>query len=254
MRQPPGSRFKLAASSAIVGFVAGAATMAMLVVIGERRATPPPSEMAQSASEADDPAARATPPSASPGVSSAVPSAVTIEPTKNASEPPAVLPPPAPSPGAAPGMHADPTADLKQRRLELPVQGATRDKLHDSFDEKRGGNRRHEAIDILAPLNTPVLAVEDGTIAKLFRSDAGGITAYQFDPSNTYVYYYAHLDHYAPGLAEGKRVARGQVIGYVGVTGNAPKDTPHLHFAIFKLTAEKKWWQGTPIDPYDVLR
>ena len=243
MRQPPGSRLKLAASSAIVGFVAGAATMGMLVVIGERRATPPPT---QSAREANDAAARATPPESSPGVS--------IEPTKNAGEPPAVLPPPAPSPGAAPGMHADPTADLRERRLELPVQGATRDKLHDSFDEKRGGSRRHEAIDILAPLNTPVLAVENGTIAKLFRSDAGGITIYQFDPSSTYVYYYAHLDHYAPGLAEGKRVVRGQVIGYVGVTGNAPKDTPHLHFAIFKLTAEKKWWQGTPIDPYDVLK
>jgi murein DD-endopeptidase MepM/ murein hydrolase activator NlpD len=88
----------------------------------------------------------------------------------------------------------------------------------------------------------------------LFRSDAGGITIYQFDPSTTYVYYYAHLDHYAAGLAEGQRVGRGQVIGYVGVTGNAPKNTPHLHFAIFKLTAEKKWWQGTPIDPYDVLK
>ena len=243
MRQPPGSRFKLAASSAIVGFVAGAATMAILVVIGERRGvSPAPDPRSQPAAEAKAEAARATPP------------AVSIEPTNKSAEPPAVLPPPAPSPGAAPGMHADPTADLKQRRLELPVQGATRDKLHDSFDERRGGSRRHEAIDILAPLNTPVLAVEDGTIAKLFRSDAGGITVYQFDPTSTYVYYYAHLDHYAAGLTEGKRVSRGQVIGYVGVTGNAPKDTPHLHFAIFKLTAEKKWWQGTPIDPYDVLK
>jgi murein DD-endopeptidase MepM/ murein hydrolase activator NlpD len=103
-------------------------------------------------------------------------------------------------------------------------------------------------------MNTPVLAVENGTIAKLFRSDAGGITIYQFDPSNTYVYYYAHLDHYAGGLAEKNRVSRGQVIGYVGVTGNAPKNTPHLHFAIFKLTEEKKWWQGTAIDPYHVLK
>jgi murein DD-endopeptidase MepM/ murein hydrolase activator NlpD len=151
-------------------------------------------------------------------------------------------------------MHADPLADLQQRRLELPVQGATRDKLHDSFDEARGASRKHEAIDILAPLNTPVIAVESGTIGKLFRSDAGGITIYQFDPSSTYVYYYAHLDHYAAGLVEGKYVDRGEVIGYVGVTGNAPKNTPHLHFAIFKLTEERKWWQGTPIDPYKVLR
>jgi peptidoglycan LD-endopeptidase LytH len=240
MRQPPGSRFKLAASSAIVGFVAGAATMAILVVIGERRAVAPPTEVAA------QPAADAAQPQA--------PSAVTIEPTEKAAEPPAVLAPPTPSPDAAPVLHAEPILALRQRRLELPVQGATRDKLYDSFDEQRGGTRKHEAIDILAPLNTPVLAVENGTIAKLFRSDAGGITIYQFDPSTTYVYYYAHLDHYAAGLAEGKRVGRGQVIGYVGVTGNAPKNTPHLHFAIFKLTAEKKWWQGTPIDPYDVLK
>jgi murein DD-endopeptidase MepM/ murein hydrolase activator NlpD len=151
-------------------------------------------------------------------------------------------------------MHADPTAELQQRHLELPVQGATRDKLYDSFDEVRGGTRKHEAIDILAPMNTPVLAVENGTIAKLFRSDAGGITIYQFDPTTTYVYYYAHLDHYAPGLAEQNRVSRGQIIGYVGVTGNAPKNTPHLHFAIFKLTEERKWWQGTANDPYHVLK
>jgi peptidoglycan LD-endopeptidase LytH len=246
MRPPPGSRFKLAASSAIVGFIAGAATMAILVIIGERRAGVSPTEDNEPATAATKPATPATQAVESPVVS--------IEPTKQSAEPPPVLPPPTPSPDAAPVLRADPTADLQQRRLELPVQGATRDKLQASFDELRGGTRKHEAIDILAPLNTPVLAVEQGTIAKLFRSDAGGITVYQFDPSSTYVYYYAHLDHYAPGLAEGKRVARGQVIGYVGVTGNAPKNTPHLHFAIFKLTAEKKWWQGTPIDPYHVLK
>ena len=251
MRPPPGSRFKLAASSAIVGFLAGAATMGLLVVIGERRAgTPSTDEVSQPTSEVTG----STPRGRQPSVPPAVPSAVSIEPTKKASEPAPVLPPPAPSPGAGPGMHADPLADLQQRRLELPVRGATRDKLYDSFNERRGGNRKHEAIDILAPLNTPVLAVEDGTIAKLFRSEAGGITIYQYDPSNTYVYYYAHLDHYAAGLEEGVRVGRGQVIGYVGVTGNAPKNTPHLHFAIFKLTAERKWWQGTPIDPYRVLK
>jgi len=246
MRPPPGSRFKLAASSAIVGFVAGAATMAILVVIGERRGVPSADAAHEPATVTRDSAGRATPP--------VEPPAVSIEPTNKSAEPPPVLPPPAPSPGAAPGIHADPLADLQQRRLELPVQGVPREKLNDSFDEMRGGSRKHEAIDILAPLNTPVLAVEQGTIAKLFRSDAGGITIYQFDPSSTYVYYYAHLDHYASGLAEGKRVDRGQVIGYVGVTGNAPKNTPHLHFAIFKLTAEKKWWQGTAIDPYKVLR
>ncbi len=134
------------------------------------------------------------------------------------------------------------------------MQGIKRDDLRDTFNEMRGSSRRHEALDVLAPRNTPVLAVEDGTIAKLFLSDAGGITIYQFDPTATYCYYYAHLERYAEGLKEGAPVKRGQVIGYVGTTGNAPRDTPHLHFAIFKLTDEKKWWQGTAIDPYSVLR
>jgi len=111
-----------------------------------------------------------------------------------------------------------------------------------------------EALDVLAPRNTPVLAVEDGTVARLFLSDAGGITIYQFDPTTTFVYYYAHLERYAEGLKEGASITRGQVIGYVGTTGNAPRDTPHLHFAIFQMTEEKKWWEGTVIDPYSVLK
>jgi murein DD-endopeptidase MepM/ murein hydrolase activator NlpD len=99
-----------------------------------------------------------------------------------------------------------------------------------------------------------VVAVEDGTIAKLFLSKAGGNTIYQFDPSRQYAYYYAHLERYADSLKEGEAIQRGQVIGYVGTTGNAPKNTPHLHFAVFRLSAEKRWWEGTPIDPYDILR
>jgi murein DD-endopeptidase MepM/ murein hydrolase activator NlpD len=128
-----------------------------------------------------------------------------------------------------------------------------REQLHDNFNEVRAGGR-HEAIDILAARNTPVLAAEDGTIAKLFYSKAGGTTIYEFDPTTTYAYYYAHLERYADGLREGQRVSRGDVIGYVGTSGNAPKDTPHLHFTIFRLTTEKKWWDGAPINPYDVLR
>jgi murein DD-endopeptidase MepM/ murein hydrolase activator NlpD len=126
------------------------------------------------------------------------------------------------------------------------------DNLVRSFADARGG-RKHEALDILAPRNTPVKAVEDGRIARLFSSKAGGITIYQFDPSEQFCYYYAHLERYAEGLAEGDAVRKGQVIGYVGTSGNAPTDTPHLHFAIFQLTAAKRWWEGTPIDPYDVL-
>ena len=143
---------------------------------------------------------------------------------------------------------------LRKRRLTLPVQGVTRDALRRTFQERRGGDRRHEAMDIAAARDTPVLAVEDGTIAKLFLSKPGGITIYQYDPGETYAYYYAHLARYADGLRERARVKRGQVIGYVGTSGNAPPGAPHLHFAIFKLTAEKHWWQGTPIDPYPVLK
>jgi murein DD-endopeptidase MepM/ murein hydrolase activator NlpD len=156
-------------------------------------------------------------------------------------------------PSAPPVMSAPPGDELDDRGLEIPVEGIAAEQLVRSFDDARG-ERKHQAIDILAPKGTPVVAVEDGRIARLFNSKAGGITIYQFDPSERYCYYYAHLDGYASGLRENDFVRKGQVIGYVGVTGNAPKDTPHLHFAVFRLTAEKRWWEGAPIDPYDVLR
>jgi murein DD-endopeptidase MepM/ murein hydrolase activator NlpD len=143
---------------------------------------------------------------------------------------------------------------LKGRDLLIPVEGVKPEQLTPQFDEPRGGSRRHEAIDILAPRGTPVRAVDDGTIARLFVSKQGGNTIYQFDPTATFCYYYAHLDRYAEGLTEGAPVRKGQVIGYVGTSGNAPKNTPHLHFAIFRLTDAKHWWEGTPIDPYDVWR
>jgi len=160
---------------------------------------------------------------------------------------------PAVVPSGPPIIAADPTEDLRKRRLQLPVEGLTREELRDTFNEARGSDRRHEALDILAPRNTPVLAVEDGRVAKLFSSKAGGLTVYQFDPTSTYAYYYAHLERYADGLKDGDHVQRGQVLGYVGTSGNAPADTPHLHFAIFRLTDEKRWWQGTAIDPYPIL-
>lgn len=167
--------------------------------------------------------------------------------------PPAVTTPPERT-VTVPVMSANGLEVLRERRLDIPVKGARREDLREMFDEQRGLTRRHEAIDILAPRSTPIVAVEEGTVARLFLSDAGGITIYQFDPTTTYVYYYAHLDSYAPGLKEGDRVKRGEVLGYVGTTGNAPKDTPHLHFAIFEMTDKKQWWQGTAIDPYKVLR
>ncbi len=157
-------------------------------------------------------------------------------------------------PAPTPSVSAPPAAELDDRDLLIPVEGVDAADLVESFHDRRGESRTHDAIDILAPMGTPVRAVEDGRIAKLFNSKAGGITIYQFDPTQKYCYYYAHLDRYADGLRENDTVRRGQVIGYVGVSGNAPKDTPHLHFAIFKLTDEKRWWEGAPVDPYPVLR
>jgi murein DD-endopeptidase MepM/ murein hydrolase activator NlpD len=137
----------------------------------------------------------------------------------------------------------------------VPVAGIDAHSLKSTFNEVRGGgSRRHEAMDILAPRGTPVLASVDGRVAKLFTSAAGGLTIYQFDEDEQYCYYYAHLDAYAPDLTEGQSVKRGQLIGYVGTTGNAPPGTPHLHFAIYKLGADKKWWDGVPLDPITFIR
>jgi murein DD-endopeptidase MepM/ murein hydrolase activator NlpD len=150
--------------------------------------------------------------------------------------------------------NADAIATLRDRDLEIPVEGIDAADLRDTFSDSRSGGRAHEAIDIMAPRHTPVRAVEDGVIQKLFTSDAGGLTIYQFEPSGQFTYYYAHLDRYAPNLREGQPVRRGDVIGYVGSTGNASADAPHLHFGIFRLTPERQWWKGEPINPYPVLK
>lgn len=144
---------------------------------------------------------------------------------------------------------ADP---LEARHLAFPLPKSLRATLRDNFAETRG-KARHEALDLMAPRGTPVLAVDDGRIAKLFRSAAGGITIYQFDPDERYTYYYAHLDRYAAGLKEGDVVKRGATLGYVGSTGNAAPDAPHLHFAIYRLGPEKRWWKGEPLNPYPYL-
>ena len=153
-------------------------------------------------------------------------------------------------PAAMPALPSVTDLDrLRGRTLLLPVQGFDLHQLRDDFAEKRGAHV-HEAIDMPAPRGTPVLAADDGTVKKLFTSGAGGLTVYEFDPSGTYCYYYAHLDHYAEGLHEGQVVRRGERLGYVGTSGNAPPDTPHLHFTVFKLPPSKHWWEGTPINPY----
>ena len=137
--------------------------------------------------------------------------------------------------------------------LIVPVQGLVASQLSDTYTQSRSEGRTHEAIDIMAPLGTPVLAVADGRVEKLFESKQGGLTIYQFEPSGKFAYYYAHLDRYAPGLAEGKALRQGEVIGYVGSTGNADKAAPHLHFAVYVLGPERNWWEGTPINPYPLL-
>jgi murein DD-endopeptidase MepM/ murein hydrolase activator NlpD len=141
---------------------------------------------------------------------------------------------------------------LRARDLKIPVEGVDRKDLRNTFAEARG-SRTHEALDILAPRGREVRAVEDGRIQKLFTSKAGGLTIYEFDTTETFAYYYAHLDRYADGLLEGQMVRRGDVIGYVGSTGNASPDAPHLHFAIFRLGPERQWWKGDPINPYLVF-
>lgn len=166
---------------------------------------------------------------------------------------------PAPNTDAAPGtLAAAPDASdlsrLRSRALTLPVSGVSAVQLSDTYTQARAAGTPHEAIDIMAARGTPVLAVEDGRVAKLFLSKPGGITLYQFDPTGEYAYYYAHLDAYADGIAEGGSLRKGQVIGYVGSTGNASPQAPHLHFAVFRLGAEKQWWRGTPINPFLLWR
>ena len=137
-------------------------------------------------------------------------------------------------------------------RIGSPIEGLKRAAIHDSFNETHNGHR-HEAVDIMEPRGTPVEAVVTGTIQKLFVSKDGGNTMYEFDEERARCYYYAHLDRYAAGIREGMRVHRGDVIAYVGSTGNADPRAPHLHFAIFELGPKREWWKGTPVDPYQSL-
>ena len=154
-------------------------------------------------------------------------------------------------PASAPSAAANDL--LAGRQLTVPVAGIPRSRLRDTFDDGRGKGRRHQAIDIMAPRGTPVLAADDGKVAKISSNRGGGLSAYLVDPSGRLVYYYAHLDGYAEGLHEGQPVKRGDVIGYVGSTGNAPATAPHLHFAVLVLAGEKRWWGGEALNPYAAL-
>ncbi|MCC2633240.1 MAG: peptidoglycan DD-metalloendopeptidase family protein [Ramlibacter sp.] len=183
----------------------------------------------------------------------AAPPAVTAAPPSPPQEPRAAAPtPPRDLPAVADRGDAQGADLLAQRPLEVPVVGIAPASLSDHYQQRRG-SRQHEAIDILAPTGTPVVAVDDGKVVKLFNSKPGGLTVYQYDPGGRLAYYYAHLQRYADGLREGAEVKRGQVIGYVGSTGNADPATPHLHFAVFRLGTPARWWEGEPVNPYPAL-
>jgi murein DD-endopeptidase MepM/ murein hydrolase activator NlpD len=156
-------------------------------------------------------------------------------------------------PGGPPVAIAD-SVEVGPAGLAIPVSGVKASQLTDTFTQARaGGARSHDAIDIMADEGTPVIAAADGTIEKLFNSARGGITAYERSIDGRWIYYYAHLSAYAPGLAEGQKVQRGQLIGKVGHTGDASASGPHLHFAINRMGPGEKWWNGTPINPYPLL-
>ncbi len=143
---------------------------------------------------------------------------------------------------------------LRSRDLLIPVQGIAASQLRDTYNHARSGGRVHDAIDIHAPRGTPVLAVNDGVVIKLHSGARGGIALYQLDTDGRTRYYYAHLDRYAEGIWEGVPVKKGQVIGYVGDTGNAQPGDHHLHFSIAILSSASRWWGGTNVNPYDVFR
>ena len=189
----------------------------------------------------------AVPPVAEPAL--AVPSPLpsvesTVAPTPSETE---STPPAAATPQDSPQLPSPVT-------LLIPVAGVRPEELRDTFQESRSAGRTHDAIDIPAPRGTPVLAAADGRIVKLWQSVPGGTTIYQIDPNNSTVYYYAHLDRYADGLTEGHFARRGEVIGYVGDTGNAGAGNYHLHFSVLIVADPKRYWDGTNVNPYPLLK
>ena len=141
-----------------------------------------------------------------------------------------------------------------QRELTIPVAGVTLTALRDTYDEMRGGTRKHEALDIVAPRGTAVLSAAPGRVLKLFNSKPGGLMVYAADSSERFILMYGHLDAYQSGLAEGQPLRRGQPLGTVGTTGNAPPTVPHLHFAIARSSDVRQWWKGVPVNPFPMLR
>jgi murein DD-endopeptidase MepM/ murein hydrolase activator NlpD len=177
-----------------------------------------------------------------------------ISPTSNAN---ASIPPGTPSPvELSPALIPSPTPTVisPPGSLIVPVAGVRVDQLRDTFADARSEGRVHDAIDIAAPRSTPVLAAADGAIVKLFPSERGGTTIYQLSADSKYIYYYAHLERYADGLAVGHFAKQGETIAYVGDTGNAGTGNYHLHFSVAMVSDPKRYWEGTNINPYPLLR
>jgi murein DD-endopeptidase MepM/ murein hydrolase activator NlpD len=224
--------------------------------------TPPPADTAGATSSAE-PQPQSPPQSQSQSQSQSAPPAATLgaqpaAPAADAASTPAGSAAPTEMSkfhGVSARAGGDPEGQrlLARHALLVPVAGIAPAALADNYRQRRAGHE-HEAIDILAPAGTPVLAADDGRIAKLFHSKPGGLTIYQFDPAARLAFYYAHLQRYAQGVREGMDVRRGDVIGYVGSTGNADPGTPHLHFAVFRLGDPPKWWQGEAVNPYPALQ
>lgn len=231
----------------VVGFLAIVAIVAVLVLILARMSrqgnrelivwsrSSSPDKSASAPSTFPSPAASAGAPVPSPrfGASPSLPINGSQEPEPS---------PPSVGEGTAPN------------NLIIPVAGVRSDQLRDTYSESRSEGRVHDAIDIPAPLDTPVLAAADGTILKLFQSERGGTTIYQLSTDKRYVYYYAHLDRYAEGLTEGHFAKQGETIAYVGDSGNAGAGNYHLHFSITTISDPRRYWQGTNLNPYPLLK
>ena len=155
---------------------------------------------------------------------------------------------PVPTTIAAPARAGADSDYLRSRNLVVPVRGVDASRLPDTYHAKRSGSRIHRATDIMAPRGTPVLSADDGRVISMRDNASGGLVVYAFDPAERLVYYYAHLDKYRDGLKAGARLAKGDVIGYVGTSGNAPKNAPHLHFQVMRHDPGKGYWDGTPLD------
>jgi len=218
----------------LLTFTLGAAAM-LATVLAVDRASPGALDRVQVALGPEEPATADAAPFAVPGA--AQPAAPAAVPSGGVELPAAVAP----------------TA-LGALGLLIPVQGVAAAKLVDTYDQARGQGRRHDAIDIMAARGTPVVAVSDGVVMKLFQSDRGGITLYELAPDRRTIYYYAHLDRYAAGIAEGRPLRRGQVLGYVGNTGSAGPGNYHLHFEVSTTSDPAKYWGGIAQNPYPLLR